>query len=103
MLIERKGIQMPICQTCDINVPLDECLIVVIETDTGGTLVSRRMDDNSEEALERFTNRYHALVDSGRYPNMSNPQVECKGCRGIRYKEMEEEAEYWRRKQGYYD
>lgn len=87
------------CKTCDMSVPDSECLIVVIETDTGGTLVSRRMDEDSE----RFTNRYHSLVDSGRYPNMSEPQVECKACRFIRYKEMEEELEYWRRKNGDYD
>lgn len=90
---------MPVCRTCGMDVPANECLIVVIETDTGGTLVSRRMDEDSE----RFTNRYHSLVDSGRYPNMSEPQIECKACRGIRYKEMEEEAEYWRRKHGYYE
>lgn len=87
------------CQTCDMSAPTSECLIVVIETDTGGTLVSRRMDEDSE----RFINRYHSLVDSGRYPNMSNPQVECKSCRSIRYKEMEEEIEYWNKKQGYYN
>jgi len=82
-----------------MNAPTDECLIVVIETDTSGTLVSRKMDGDAEQ----FTNRYHSLVDSGRYPNMSEPQVECKACRSLRYKEMEEELEYWRRKNGYYD
>lgn len=90
---------MPMCKSCGFDVSPDNCLIVVIETDTGGTLVSRRFDEDSE----RFTNRYHTLVDSGRYPNMSNPQVECSTCRNIRYKEMEEELEYWRRKNEEYD
>jgi hypothetical protein len=82
-----------------MRVDKESCLIVVIETDTGGTLVSRRFNDDET----RFNERYHSLVDSGRYPNMSNLQVECKACRGLRYKEMEEELEYWRRKNGDYD
>ncbi len=88
-----------LCATCNIAYNRSDCLIVVIETDTGGTLVSRHMDENDE----RFNNRYHSLIDSGRYPNMSNPQIECKACRGLRYKELAEEIEYWRRKHGYYD
>ena len=88
-----------ICDTCGLNCDEKDCLIVVIETDTGGTLVSRHINEDET----RFINRYHSLIDSGRYPNMSNPQIECKSCRDIRYKEMEEEAEYWRRKHGYYD
>lgn len=83
-----------ICQSCHLDYDMDECLIVVIETDTGGTLVSRRFD----EGEEKFINRYHSLVDSGRYPNMSNPQIECKACRTLRYKEIEEELEYWNSK-----
>jgi hypothetical protein len=82
------------CATCDMSVIADDCLIVVIETDTGGTLVCRKPTEDTE----RFNNRYHSLVDSGRYPNMSEPQVECKACRGLRYKEMEEELEYWNQK-----
>ena len=87
------------CASCKLVCDSSDCLVVVIETDTGGTLVSRRIDENPD----RFNNKYFSLVDSGRYPNMSNPQIECKACRGLRYKEMEEEAEYWRRKHGDYD
>jgi len=83
-----------ICNTCGMSVSSNDCLIVVIESDTNGTLVSRRFDENDE----RFNNRYHSLVDSGRYPNMGKPEVECKSCRYIRYKELEEEAEYWANK-----
>lgn len=68
----------------------EDCLVVVIETDTGGTLVARRIGEDRT----RFDNRYHSLIDSGRYPNMSQPEIECKACRGLRYKEMEEEARY---------
>lgn len=91
-----------ICNVCGTDANRDDCRVVVIDTDTSGTLLIRPITDDRERR-EAFEARYHALVDSGRYPNMSSPQIECKACRGLRYREMEEEAEYWRRKHGYYD
>jgi len=88
-----------ICSICNIDNLPDNCLIVIIETDTGGTLASRKIGKDAEQ----FNNRYHELVDSGRYPNMSSQLIECKACRNIRYREMEEESEYWRQKNGFYD
>ena len=88
-----------VCASCGLDVSPNDCLIVVIETDTGGTLAARRVTEDET----RFISRYHSLVDSGRYPNMSRPQVECKACRTMRYKEMEGEAEYWRSKHGWYE
>lgn len=86
------------CKSCGFNYDANSCRVVVIETDTGGTLVSRAINEDSEV----FTNRYHSLVDSGRYPNMSNPQIECNYCRNLRYKEIQEELDYWDAKNNQY-
>lgn len=86
----------PICHYCGGG--SDECRVVVIETDTGGTLLSRRIGEDAE----RFNARRYALIDSGRYPNMSEPQLECPDCRGVRLREIEDELEYFRQKSGDY-
>lgn len=86
---------------CNCGSPTD-LRVVVIEGDTGGTLLSRAIDATDEQCRV-FLERYYTLADSGRWPNMCPPVVECGQCRKRRNDELDAELEYWREKSGQYD
>lgn len=88
-----------LCYCCGKVHDSNKCRMVVIDSDTDCTLLAKRNGQTDDQ----FLDRYYALVDSGLYPNMTRPMIECDSCRIQRLEKVDAELEYWRRKNGTYD